>query len=413
MPGLLYPAYQKLYSALSHLERFNKEANFFDNISAIDGFFTEYRNITFVLQSSIKHTPFGDAYEKNRDKYLTDHWFVEKRNQTTKQKPFELIKEINITIYLPFGGFTVCKKHYSVENDTSLASLFSELKKMLSSVNKYEVYFSTSFSFHESGGDIDLLEKLLQGITSMKAFMDAMEHDIAEDCPLCNQLKEKIDNIHITNVPTDFLLVNDYTYYPDKDYFDKAERVSMLLDFSNKKVISHGSLSSITQTKDLNYDGTVFGNFTFMHAILKVMQPDMNIMPAIMVIYDDGTFDLDAFDSTTKTTMYRKVTEVAHLIEQQNVTEVCYMSLYSILHDVKDIPPTSRERIEQSTSDILVCASIDNNLNEKEYVFDGNSMKCPQYVALTMKRGFGKKLNISRTNLFPIWYAFKKKTRSF
>ena len=75
MPGLLFPAYQKLYSALSHLERFDKESNFFDNISAIDNFFNEYRNITFVMQESLRHTEHFDAYEKNRDQFLTDHWF--------------------------------------------------------------------------------------------------------------------------------------------------------------------------------------------------------------------------------------------------------------------------------------------------------------------------------------------------
>ena len=56
MSELLYPAYQKLYSALCHLERFDKEANFFDNISSLDAFFSEYRNITFVIQAQLKHT---------------------------------------------------------------------------------------------------------------------------------------------------------------------------------------------------------------------------------------------------------------------------------------------------------------------------------------------------------------------
>lgn len=53
MPGILFPAYQKFYSILSHLERFDKESNFFDNISAIDSFFNEYRNVTFVMQESL------------------------------------------------------------------------------------------------------------------------------------------------------------------------------------------------------------------------------------------------------------------------------------------------------------------------------------------------------------------------
>ena len=204
MPGLLFPAYQKLYSALSHLERFDKESNFFDNISAIDNFFNEYRNITFVMQESLRHTEHFDAYEKNRDQFLTDHWFVEKRNETIKQKPFELIKEVVVTLYLPFGGFTVSEKTYSVADDEQMESIFAELKDLLCKVDSHEVCFSVSFSFHEAGSDIDLLKRVLQGVASMKSFMDAMEQDIGEQCPLCDQLKEKIKNIHLSDVPLDF-----------------------------------------------------------------------------------------------------------------------------------------------------------------------------------------------------------------
>ena len=195
MPGLLFPAYQKLYSALSLLERFDKESNFFDNISAIDNFFNEYRNITFVMQESLRRTEFFSAYEKNRDQFLTDHWFVDKRNQTIKQKPFDLIKEVTVTLYLPFGGFTVSEKKYSVANDEQLESIFTALKDLLCKVDPHEVCFSVSFSFHEAGSDIDLLKRVLQGISSMKSFMEAMERDVGEQCPLCNQLKEKINKI--------------------------------------------------------------------------------------------------------------------------------------------------------------------------------------------------------------------------
>lgn len=409
MPGLLYPAYQKFYSALSSLERFDKETNFFDNISAIDSFFTEYRNITFVMQSSLKHTDFFDAYERNRDKYLTDHWFVEKRNETVKQKPFDLFKEVKITLYLPFGGFHVREETYSVENDVPLETIVSELKEQLSRIDKYEVCFSVAFSFHESGSDVDLIEKIIQGITSMKNFLEAMERDIGEECALCQQLKEKIKEIHITDMPEDFLLVNDYTYYPDKDIFDRAERVSTMISLNGKKVGNRLPLSGIINSQYFNFNGTAFGNFTLMHAMLRAITPGLDIMPAIMVVYDDDTYDLDAFDATMKTTMYRKLSEVARLIEQQNVTEVCYESLYSHVPINQDTPRTSRERIQQSTSDILVCASIDKQLNENEYSFDGKAMEHMEYVACVMKNGLKKKLDISAINLFPIWYAFKRK----
>lgn len=101
MDNLLFPAFQKFYSAVSSLKRFNTENNFFDNISSLDTFFSEYRNITFVIQKSLKNTEYNSIYEKNRDKYLTDHWFVEKRNETIKQQPFQLIKHIEITVFSP------------------------------------------------------------------------------------------------------------------------------------------------------------------------------------------------------------------------------------------------------------------------------------------------------------------------
>lgn len=409
MPGLLFPAYQKLYSALSHLERFDKESNFFDNISTIDNFFNEYRNITFVMQESLRHTEYFGAYEKNRNQFLTDHWFVKKRNETIKQKPFDLIKEVTITLYLPFGGFTVSEKRYSVTDDEPMESVFTELKELLCKVDPHEVCFSVSFSFHEAGSDIDLLKRVLQGVSSMKRFMEAMEQDIGEQCPLCDQLKERIKNIHLADIPLDFLLINDYTYYPDKDYFDKAERVSMMMSLDSKKVASHQHLLGLTQAKALNYDGTAFGNFTLMHAMLRAIRPGIDIMPAIMVVYEDDTYDLDAFDATMKTTMYRKLMETAQLVDEQNVVEVCYMSLYSTTPITPDTPRTSRERIEQSTSDILVCASIDKALHEKEYVFDGKHMENMAYVACVMKNGLREQLDISAANLFPIRCAFEKK----
>ena len=52
MSGLLYPAYQKFYSAISCLNRFCKEQDFFQNIASLDTFFSEYRSITLVMQKS-------------------------------------------------------------------------------------------------------------------------------------------------------------------------------------------------------------------------------------------------------------------------------------------------------------------------------------------------------------------------
>ena len=156
MPGLLFPAYQKFYSAISCLERFEKEQNFFDNISSLDNFFAEYRNITFAIQATLKHTDFFSTYEKNRDKYLTDHWFVEKRNETTKQKPFQLVKKIDITIYFPNDSISLYTQSFTVEDDVPMDLLNDDLKNLLLKVCLDEVFFSAAFSFFEKGTTVDL-----------------------------------------------------------------------------------------------------------------------------------------------------------------------------------------------------------------------------------------------------------------
>ena len=95
---LLYPAYQKFYSALSHLHRFDVEKDFFNNISCLDTFFSEFRNITFVLKKSLRHTSYFEIYEKYCNEYLSDcDWLRKKRNETIKEAPFPLIKNMVLT----------------------------------------------------------------------------------------------------------------------------------------------------------------------------------------------------------------------------------------------------------------------------------------------------------------------------
>ena len=120
MSGVLFTAYQKFYSSLSALEQFDKEKDFFDNISNLDKFFSEFRTVTLVLQKSIAHTEYKDIYDKNNKKYLSDcKWFITKRNEVTKEQPFRLVKEAEITIYFPSYGVNVLTKTFVSKFDKS------------------------------------------------------------------------------------------------------------------------------------------------------------------------------------------------------------------------------------------------------------------------------------------------------
>ncbi|MEG0077449.1 MAG: hypothetical protein RR700_06375 [Anaerorhabdus sp.] len=95
----IYNSWQKFYSSLSHLERFSKDNDFFSNVSNLDSFFSEFRNVTFVLQKSLSNSPYIELYKNYRDMYLTDRWFVLKRNEITKEAPFPLKGELDIFIF--------------------------------------------------------------------------------------------------------------------------------------------------------------------------------------------------------------------------------------------------------------------------------------------------------------------------
>lgn len=83
---LLLSAYQKLYAALANLERLNKGQDLHDNITCIDGFLSEFRNVTFVLQKFLAHTDYVPIYEALRDKYLKNaqcFWLLKKTERGT------------------------------------------------------------------------------------------------------------------------------------------------------------------------------------------------------------------------------------------------------------------------------------------------------------------------------------------
>lgn len=150
--NLLVPAAQKLYSALSSLERFSKYNNFYDNISSLDNFLSEYRNVTFVIQKSLAHTNLLHFYEETRDEFLSGDlgkWFIEKRNEVLKEHPFNLQKEVIITIYDSLSTLKIASKNFTAENDSDYSSLIEDLRMLLKSGDRIETSFSVEFIYKD------------------------------------------------------------------------------------------------------------------------------------------------------------------------------------------------------------------------------------------------------------------------
>ena len=405
MPGLLYPAYQKFYSAISSLKRFDKEKSFFDNIASLDTFFSEYRSITLVMQESLAHTPYLDTYQRV-SKGIWDPFFNTQRVKTIHIHPMEFTKQIDITVYFPSEGINVTSQIFTIENDIPLGSLIESLKEFLHKINPSEVFFSAKFSFIEKDSGQDLWDKLISGIATMQKFMDAMYVEIGEDCALCNRLKNEINKSGYALLPKDFFLINDYAYYPREDKFERAGRMAMVMLGMGGKAISRHPLISFMESPHLNFDNTPFGKFMLMHVIIQ----NTNIMPTLMIVYQDGTYNLDAFHADIKTTVYRKINEVAECILSDNIKEVYFMNAYVYYkYSKRLLRATSKQRIKKAVSDCLAFMRVDYEMNENEYVFNGQHIRNMKYIANQMQFGKQNKLGIGSVNMKPIVDAFKEK----
>lgn len=404
MPGLLYPAYQKFYSAINCLERFRKEKDFFENISCLDTFFSEYRSITLVMQKSLAHTPYINTYKNLVATGCLDPWLNTQRVKSVHTHPVEFTKKVDISIYFPDRGIDLLSESFSVEDDVPLSSLNANLKAVFARINPIEVFFSAKCSFPEKDTGEDVLKKALSGLVSMQDFMEKMHSAVGEDCSLCNQLRDRILHSSILHTPMDFITVDDYVYYPEKDEFERGGRLSSML--GGGMVPPRSPLKNMNRIPSIREDD-FFQKFVVMNIILGTT----DLMPTFMVVYKDDTFQLISFHADVKTTFYRKINEVAATIMADDVQEVYYMMTYVLCdYTEENMHRSSKERMSLGTEDFLTFMKVDAALNEEEYFFVSAVVNDHEQLAKHLIKGPSQKLNLGATNMQPIISAFNAKT---
>lgn len=376
--GLLYPALHKFYSALRSLEKFEKGTNFFDNISYLDNFFSEYRNITFVLQKSLAHTEFKSTYEDFRNQYLVNNvcrWFIDKRNEVIKQQPFDLEKRIAITVYSVQNTISLPELIFTIDNDVEYSTIIDSLRKTLTAIDQLEVMFSAEFSFYERGHTEDLYDNFISGINQMKLFMKAMRMALNEDCKLSEELENKIESLNFYRVPKNMLFIDDYIFYCKKNYFEKALRVELIVDSKQPR-------SPIENLNKIYPGGEVFEKFETMHLVMFQMQK--KLLPTCLIVFSDKTFQLQTFGGSIKTTIYRKLHEIAKRIETDSIISVLFVTeMYIYDHD-DIIMLDSRERIKHARNEVLSFFTVDKNLDMKARNYVTEKIDDFKYIASVM-----------------------------
>lgn len=173
-----------------------------------------------ILQKSLAHTEYKSIYEKNGDKYLLEEigkWFVEKRNEVSKQHPFNLEKRISITLYSPQTSIPLAERIFTIENDVENSTIIESLRTFLIDINPVEVFFSVEFSFYEKGQNKELCNDLILGINNMKMFLLSIREEIEEECELCDQLEQRVNKMIFYQVPKNMLFIEDFVFYCQED----------------------------------------------------------------------------------------------------------------------------------------------------------------------------------------------------
>lgn len=334
MGDLLLPAYQKLYAALQSLERFSKGQDLFENIACIDSFLSEFRNVTFVLQKSLAHTEYISEYYVLRDKYLKNDdcsWLVDKRNQVTRENPFNLEKSFVLTLYLPNGAGVFPTDPYTIEDEEDYSSIIEMVKRVIEGIPSIEVFFSVEFVYRERGSERNLFGTIDHGIDAIMAMLKELNQTIDGEVSKTREtVLEKINDLHFHRTPKDFWFIDDYVFYRKDHVFEKGTRCEMIMPYNPES--SYKVLCNMVGIKNEgNYVEETFRAFELMHIATFTMQK--KLMPTIMTLKNDGTVAIVSYDASIKTTTYRKINEIAREIRNGApivaVFHVCEMLLYN------------------------------------------------------------------------------------
>lgn len=385
--SILAAALQKYYSALKSLSEFGASGNFFDDVSSLDRFFSEFRNITFVIQKGLKTEEDKQKYKILRDKYLvgeTLKWFVDSRNLTTKEKPFPLKKELIIKIFHKNRTIVLRNECLIVNLDESFeGSLQIIRKEFMEKYGLVEINISTTIVFKEEDVEIDLYPKLMLGITQMNAFINELKEVFPCNCEKCNSLSEFLNQALLSVHEKEIGFVNDYTINHETIF---GERMEVCFTDKNKNIIFLSKQRlSITNTffDEGNGDSLqIFKKFIIMHVLIYQGQHH-NIMPVFMILYADKTFKILPFSSNIKATFYRKMNEITEDENFDDIIAVFYCGEYYGF-DEDQIPEISdkiySERICVAKIEMLAFTMIPREGIQQTISFDTKLIDDMQYV---------------------------------
>lgn len=390
MPDLIYPMLQKYYNALNSLNSLSIAKDIFESIPLVDNFFAEFRNITFVMQKSFNTKELKEYYRKKQEEFLNDdslRWFIDKRNETVKENPFKLEKEISVYVYLPDYCGKIVDSRLNVDNDVPLETIEQVIKAYLIKYNKNsDIYFSIDILFKENGNEIDIYSRIKTGIIIMDNFVNAVMTDYPCRCSKCTNIIEKIKKLKTEIFLKDFTFSWDYTIENNEIIW--GQQIEMGTNDKNGYPILMSDIripinANLPIGNDvINDDMQLFKFYASMHYTIFNAQKK-NIMPTFIIVYEDNTVSYISFIPTIKTTFYRKAQYVEKIARKKDIRVIYFIgeNYYYPIEKIKEIQQSYSQRIKHASTTLL---SI--NMMSKKYehimtiIFDTKNIECEAYA---------------------------------
>jgi hypothetical protein len=389
----MYPILQKTYSSFSHLSSLNPRNCLFENIHSLDSFFSEFRNITFVAQKSLETEAEKKLYKELRDKYLiTDQmkWFKDKRNETTKQAPFKLQKQISVSVFSFSTMSVIAEPIFNVDNEIEFSVFEIQIQHFIeNNIKTADCYYSIEILLLENGIKKDLYEIIKAGLFTMQKFVHEIDTYIDCTCKKCTQLRTLIEkecnkfimnhiqfsyDYHIENGKLLPLFSGNFFFGDVVDGFEK------IIPFRESK-IKFSALSDSFKIEIQN-DLDFFYRYLISTHIFIYQEQNHEIVPTLFILFDNNEFSVDSFLSSSKGTLFRKINAIAKRILEENIRCVMLVNEFYQYKDetIFNKPLPYNERILHADTTVLSFSMIDKNLYRKNILFDASKIDDNEYV---------------------------------
>ena len=381
-------ALQKFYSAMKNLKNFSINNDIIDNISSIDCFFSEFRNITFVMQKDFADINIKSIYEDSCSKYLKNEnmkWFINQRNKTTKQAPIKIQKSIIFYIYTPDGRIVIEseKLKMDVEKSFDFTKEFIE-NFLINEVGYVDIYFSTRLFFKEDEEKIEVLPKIISGIEIMLNFFKNIFIALDYTDYINNDIFKKILSIYDEIIVNNTLFVHDY-YTENGKIKSVSSDLQFFLSEENRIVKMNNLRVPVNQEifGSQNDMKEIFEKFEVLH--ITLYRFSKGIMPTFMILYKDFTMQILPVYVAQKTSIYRQVYEIIDNLQFKEIKSIFYCGeayLYDInkFEEINNMEYKNRINMADMESLIFFCIGKDgkirttsfitSNINDDKYVME-------------------------------------------